>query len=298
MEKYMLSKLFYKNKIYRQYLIKLLGKFTNKMEKNQIKQIYHMIRRNYPDTEIMDYIQKNKPIKQFESKTMNSKKRAVRIVDQWYNFLNFVKKSHPNILPNGSESNYLDVGCNNGLITVNFGEKMGLKNDNIYGIDIEMFTVQKIIPVSGFNFQYYDGINIPYHNDFFDIITCSMVLHHVESLESLVKEIYRVLKNKGIFLIKEHDAYSIYIKWLIYIEHALYDILEYSINYQTFIENYYQHTMSKIELESILSKMGFELLGNSSGNVISLPENNSNKSYHISNPTQTYYALYIKNNQQ
>lgn len=70
MEKNMLSKIYYKNAEYRYYLIQLLGKFTNSMRKEDIKQIYSMIKQNDSDSDILGFILAHRPIR---DKAMNSK---------------------------------------------------------------------------------------------------------------------------------------------------------------------------------------------------------------------------------
>ncbi len=98
---------------------------------------------------------------------------------------------------------YLDVGCFQGDITISVGNHFGLKKDQIHGIDIN-----KYIDTTDFVYTVYNGVCIPYVDNSFDLITCFMVMHHVppENLVRLLKEVYRVLKPRGLFIIKEHDA--------------------------------------------------------------------------------------------
>jgi len=41
---------------------------------------------------------------------------------------------------------------------------------------------------------------IPFENDFFDVVLCPWVLHHVESKDAALREIHRTLKMGGVFL--------------------------------------------------------------------------------------------------
>ena len=83
----------------------------------------------------------------------------------------------------------LDVGCGIKPYTFLF------KNNKEYiGIDIK----------SGGHFEkekepdlYFDGINIPFESQRFDLVICTQVLEHAEYPEKLLNEINRVLKNTG-----------------------------------------------------------------------------------------------------
>lgn len=49
------------------------------------------------------------------------------------------------------------------------------------------------------NLDTYDGYNLPFPNDSFDVVTCVDVIEHVEDFNRLIKEMLRVSR-KGIFL--------------------------------------------------------------------------------------------------
>ena len=51
-----------------------------------------------------------------------------------------------------------------------------------------------------FPVEKYDGINLPYEKDTFDIVYSSNVLTHVENLDSLLNDMKRVLKKDGILI--------------------------------------------------------------------------------------------------
>lgn len=68
--------------------------------------------------------------------------------------------------------------------------------------------------------QMYDGYNIPFADDSFDLVTVFSVLHHVCHLEAFVKEIARVTK-RYIF-IKDHDIRKEETARMIEVQHAFY----------------------------------------------------------------------------
>lgn len=48
---------------------------------------------------------------------------------------------------------------------------------------------------------YYNGLNLPFKNNFFNSILCSEVFEHVENLDFVLSELYRVLKPGGKIII-------------------------------------------------------------------------------------------------
>ena len=86
-----------------------------------------------------------------------------------------------------------------------------------------------------------------------------MVLHHVENLDFTLKEINRITKTDGFFLIQEHDAMNIIDKMIIDIEHSMYPYVYSSDDNSTnFRKKYYAYYFNKYELDIILSRYGFE----------------------------------------
>lgn len=118
---------------------------------------------------------------------------------------------------------YLDIGCSSGNTTHYMGEYLDIQD--IYGIDvIDTKYVNKNIKYINVSDQ--EKTRIPYSNNYFDLITCNMVLHHIKDIDEYIEEIYRVLKPKGILYIKEHDCWDSIDVMLVDLEHRLYTYLE------------------------------------------------------------------------
>ena len=136
---------------------------------------------------------------------------------------------------------YLDVGCGDGTTTVAVGAKLRLTPEQILGYDIGVSMPQDeerdAAYSSKYTRRYFNGKdfqagtvglsnkcgNDPLRNegsDFValsdesvDLVTMVVVLHHCQpdvngNLGSLLKDVHRVLKSGGLFVIKEHDADS------------------------------------------------------------------------------------------
>lgn len=123
--------------------------------------------------------------------------------------------------------NYLDIGCGNGSFTSAFGKQLNLTKDHVFGVDFANFFEQgdwnrgKL--TSNFTFKQLEA-NTPYpfEDNFFDVITMKMVLHHVDNIDFTFKEISRILKKDGVLVVIEHDAFTYADYMLADIEHAFY----------------------------------------------------------------------------
>jgi ubiquinone/menaquinone biosynthesis C-methylase UbiE len=84
----------------------------------------------------------------------------------------------------------LDLGCGSGI----FGKKIEEKlKKEVIGMDIVDKRICQI------PFKIYDGKNIPFSNDYFDVVIIAFVLHHTEDPISILKEAKRVGKRIIIF---------------------------------------------------------------------------------------------------
>lgn len=272
-----MSKLFHSSQTYRNCLVQLLAKFTNSFNKDVISQIYHLIKQKSSDEIIINYIAQHRvPLN-----LMKSTSRAVKLSNIWLSLIKPVLAESNTII-----ETYLDVGSNDGLITVELGKNLNLGSENIYGVDIDKFTEQDIVPVNNFTYKNYNGYNLPFTDNYFNLITCSMVLHHVKYPNILISDIRRILKDNCFLFVKEHDAFSEEVKWLVYLEHMFYDVMDYGITYNDFVKTYYQKLFSKKELLDVMENFGFVLVKSADEQFM--------KRYHKVNPTQTYYAIFKK----
>ena len=95
----------------------------------------------------------------------------------------------------------LDVGCGGGFSS----EFMAAKGVVVSGIDQSAKCIQaaqKHAESNGFKIDYRQAVaeKIPYGNATFDAVVCVDVLEHVDNVEQVILEVYRVLKPNGLFL--------------------------------------------------------------------------------------------------
>lgn len=177
---------------------------------------------------------------------------------------------------------YLDFGAGDCSMAFLLGQKMKLKSENIYAVDIENWE-GNIDEMNVYRpqcqFTTYDGVKLPYANSTFDLITAFQVLHHVENLDSVLAEIHRVMTIGGILVIREHHCHNKKMERLIEIEHMLHDrVFTLDVSETTAYSQYRKRS----ELKEKIKALGFVWSGKYS---------EKDKQW---NPTNYYYEAYFK----
>ncbi len=93
------------------------------------------------------------------------------------------------------DASILDVGCGDGRIASTI--KMHRPDVTVHGIDVHV-RESSLIPVTNF-----DGEQIPFEDQTFDIVMFVDVLHHTDDPTILLREAARV--SKAAILIKDHN---------------------------------------------------------------------------------------------
>jgi len=106
------------------------------------------------------------------------------------------------------EKRILDVGCSFGSL-INGLHKLGYKNVN--GLDIEkkyIKTGRRSYPDVASNMHQYNGQKIPYKSKCIDVVTMFDVIEHIPNIDKFIKkEVYRVLKDGGLFVFQTPNKY-------------------------------------------------------------------------------------------
>lgn len=112
-----------------------------------------------------------------------------------------------------AEAKVLDLGCGAGH-SIDLFRRLA-PSVEWHGVDIaDSPEVQARTRKDG-AFQTFDGINLPYSDNFFDLIYCNQVLEHVRHPEPLLAEVHRVLKPSGTFVgavsyLEPYHSFSIF----------------------------------------------------------------------------------------
>lgn len=97
----------------------------------------------------------------------------------------------------------LDVGCGDGMFAkISFANK-SKNNDHIIdtGLDLKESRIEEAGKLHIYKkLVTYDGRKIPFAENSFSTVVSNCVLEHAEDIESVLSEIYRVLKPGGVFV--------------------------------------------------------------------------------------------------
>ncbi len=111
-------------------------------------------------------------------------------------------------------SKILDLGCGSGIIGKNFQKYF--KGD-LVGVDIKD---QRIVNIP---FQVYNGVSLPFSENYFDVVLINYVLHHCQNQKVILEEAKRVVKDK--IIIFEDLAEGILAKLICKIHGISFDFL-------------------------------------------------------------------------
>lgn len=256
-------------------LIRLLTKFIALNDAQTL--IKSISSNNMSDEAIYDIIKTK--IRERKQKRLDIQYRDVRHSEQ---YVYYIKKN----IQNFNLKAYLDIGCGECKKSMLIGNKLGLSNNNIYGADLEKWSVydkeaRKSLPIK-LKIIKDDGL-LPFYDKSLGLVSAFMVLHHVNKLDVLLKEINRITIDGGYFVIKEHDAMTYADHMLTDIEHGIYEIS--IVGNKKYFNDYYNRYRDKFEWEIIISRYGFKMIdiGYDFGNVLN----------EIS-PTRYFYAIFKK----
>lgn len=108
-------------------------------------------------------------------------------------YVAFIKKGLKN-----QNSVFLDVGCGNGTVLKLLKED-GYENG--YGVDISKLFIKDGKRKGLKNLYYYDGTNLPFKNNYFDLVGSFNVLEHTKEPEKFLKDEIAKLRRGGILIV-------------------------------------------------------------------------------------------------
>jgi ubiquinone/menaquinone biosynthesis C-methylase UbiE len=113
--------------------------------------------------------------------------------------------------------NLLDIGCGDGATEMYMQQYFA--QWQLKGIDVSIKSIEEAQQKNLLNtsFAVYDGKNVAFDNNSFDIVFIAGVLHHVDAAlhQAIINEAFRVLKKNGRLYIFEHNPLNPVTKYLV-----------------------------------------------------------------------------------
>lgn len=258
-------------------LVSLIKKYLRKeiSMKNVSNMLTTFLNREYNDIQIFEELRKyRKPEQNDKIGRANSRVKHLQFLFNDSEFKSFFRE----------KQKYMDFGGSDGSICQAIGKYLKLDKKDMISADVEEWVGGK----SGGNSEVtYVTINkkgkLPFDDQTFSLISCFMVLHHIEDVESRISELSRITKSGGYLVLREHDCIDSISRMIIDMEHTLYESLTVDTTNTDFFKNYFAFYKTQIEWTNTIEKYGFKFLN--------LSYNNDMKIY---NPSRTYYAVYKK----
>lgn len=196
-----------KNIIFKHKLIEMIYEFINS---NKIDDVLKLLKEGKNDEIILNFIKKHS----FKTSTSSFRKyKITKMADQIIKYT----KNYTNC------PKVLDIGIGNGKNLKQLAKMINIKQ---YGTDIKEWGPYSNKKQKKFNFPFkyiqLDPYKIPYKSNYFDCIILSLVLHHVDIIDNVLNECYRLLKKNGIVVIIEHDVWNDYDNMIIDLQHTLF----------------------------------------------------------------------------
>jgi len=147
-----------------------------------------------------------------------------------------------------SDGSYLDLGTGNGYVAFALAEKY--KKIRFTGLDIAVNSIEKNLEtaierkLNNIDFTGYDGEEFPFEDSVFDGIVSRYAFHHFPDPEKSIKEIKRVLKRGGSFLLSDPLTFED-------------DRVGFIDRYQKLKEDGHYHFYYEKEIVQLFRKFGF-----------------------------------------
>jgi len=223
------------------------------------------------DIEILEYILSKKHEKKFK----------LYICNYWQYFYEIIKLNNNYLIKN--KYIYLDFACGDGNKTIFFSKNFNINNNNIYGTDIKTWSKYDH-KNHEFDFRFIIDNKLKYDDNYFDIITCFLALHHIKDIDIILQELNRILKDDGYIIVVEHNIIDYYNYLIVDIEHLIYEYIK-NDNKEYINNPLYSKYYNWIEWDEIFKKNNF---------ILCKKEMLSIDIYNEIRYDNIYYAIYKK----
>jgi ubiquinone/menaquinone biosynthesis C-methylase UbiE len=162
------------------------------------------------------------------------------------NYLVNIEKEIKSIITSNNYKTILEAGCGTGRWISSLEDS----SKKIFGLDYSLDMLK--IPKSDkahLNLVNADAVDIPFKNDFFDLIFCVNAIHHFPDKEKFINESFRVLNPNGTIAVFGVDP-SIDKDWYVY----------------DYFDSVYENDLKRFpptdQLKKILRSLKFEMIEN------------------------------------
>ena len=143
-------------------------------------------------------------------------KAAEKFDDNDPSVYNMCRKDYPDVLAEVMKepfSDLLDAGCGTGAMLGMF--KKDFPDKNYTGIDLskKMIETAKRKKLDGVRFVAGDCENLPFSENSFDVVTCSMSFHHYPNPEKFFRSLHRALRPGGRLVLRDMASKSKVMMW-------------------------------------------------------------------------------------
>ena len=130
---------------------------------------------------------------------------------------NMCRKDYPEVLEEVRKEDFtdvLDAGCGTGAMIGLFCQD--IKGKNYTGIDLsnKMIKVANRRRLNNASFIVGDCEALPFENESFDVVTCSMSFHHYPNPEKFFSNLKCVLRPDGRFILRDMASNSNLLMWI------------------------------------------------------------------------------------
>ncbi len=181
-------------------------------------------------------------------------KAAEKFDDSDTSVYNLCRKDYPDVLNELKKEDFsdlLDAGCGTGAMLYLFSQDIPGKN--YVGLDLseKMIAVAKRKQIDDVLFTVGDCEALPFEDNSFDVVTCSMSFHHYPDPDKFFANLKRVLRPNGRFILRDMTAKNKIVLWLI--NHIELPLL------RTLAKKGDVHCYSKADIQKLCDKSGLVL---------------------------------------
>src|SRR3989304_8780035 len=145
-----------------------------------------------------------------------------RLFNKYLNYL-WLKSAEQNnriLISRINRANFakvLDIGCDSGKLIIE--RVQNIRKPEIYGIDIRSEAVSSSRKLGIRTKKGNAEKGLPFHSNFFDIVSANQIIEHLVNVDRFASEIYRVLKPNGYLILSTenlsswHNIFALILGW-------------------------------------------------------------------------------------